>query len=362
MRQLYVFLVFLVCCVGLSAQQPGDSTALANALDAYLTSTHGGPYPLASHGPTFVSEGSQYSVNPRFLVAISGAETSFGSHICANDNAFNWFWHGACHDSPFDTWDEGIHTVAHYMQKSYILHGYTTINAIAGKYCTSGCEHWIPNVDKFYSDLGGTPSAEVIWTGDPAGTSTGSVNQGSGNGTGTGEQGTSNPPVTTTPPSVPTLSAALKNLSHSGSFFSSDHTLTFTVVATAQNLGTLTPHSVLLLADEGATTKTLSIMNLIPGTDDSSTPQYQATVSIPESSIQGKTLDVQMKLRNGSSKKTAETLHAGVSLPSATASHTLLIVLLCSFGGLLLLGGIGFAVAHAVRTRKAQPTLASSAK
>jgi hypothetical protein len=40
-------------------------------------------------------------------VAIAGAETGFGAHVCAANNAWNWFWGGTCAKSPFDSWDAG---------------------------------------------------------------------------------------------------------------------------------------------------------------------------------------------------------------------------------------------------------------
>ncbi len=47
----------------------------ATQLDAFLTQ-HGSP--MAGTGATFIAEGQLYGVDPVFLVAISGAETSFG--------------------------------------------------------------------------------------------------------------------------------------------------------------------------------------------------------------------------------------------------------------------------------------------
>jgi len=149
------------------AQSDPQNNALATQIDNYLNGVHptNNLHPLAGHGSNFTSEGSTYNVDPRFVVAISGAETTFGAFTCSEDNAFNWFWNPntGCHQSPFDTWDSGIHTVSHYLQKSYLLKGYTSIPLIGGRYCASGCEHWVPNVTSIYQTLGGDPSGALTF-------------------------------------------------------------------------------------------------------------------------------------------------------------------------------------------------------
>src|SRR5437660_580481 len=98
------------------AQSDPLNGALATQIDNYLNGIHpkNDLRPLAGHGSSFTSQGSTYNVDPRFVVAISGAETTFGAFTCSTDNAFNWFWNAGtgCHQSPFDTWDTGIQTVS----------------------------------------------------------------------------------------------------------------------------------------------------------------------------------------------------------------------------------------------------------
>ncbi|HEX5283594.1 MAG TPA: hypothetical protein VFW30_05700 [Bryocella sp.] len=133
--------------------------------------------PLNGLGSVFVNDGSQYSIDPRLIVAISGAESSFGVRICTSNNAWNWFWQGPCPSSPFDSWSSGIETLSHYMDKSYILHGYNSVALIGQKYCASGCSNWVPDVTLFMTQLGGDPSS-LAW--NDSGATTGSTESGSG--------------------------------------------------------------------------------------------------------------------------------------------------------------------------------------
>ena len=67
----------------------------AGALDTFLAQ-HASP--MTGSGATFVREGQEHGVDPVFLVAIAGAETSFGAFLYSESgdqctyNAFNWFY------------------------------------------------------------------------------------------------------------------------------------------------------------------------------------------------------------------------------------------------------------------------------
>ena len=137
------------------AQAADQAVQLPREIDQYLMAKKTPTKPLADMGSDFLSLGNQYGVDPRLIVAISGAESSFGAHVCTQSNAWNWFWEGPCPKSPFDSWQSGIKTVTHFMHKSYLLKGYNTIPLIGAKFCVSGCEHWVPNVTQFYTELGG---------------------------------------------------------------------------------------------------------------------------------------------------------------------------------------------------------------
>jgi len=157
------------CLLVLIAVMPFAAGAqqLDSEIDGFLTDYHAknGQQPLAGHGPRFASEGSTYNVDPRLVTAIAGAETSFGAYTASTNNAFNWFWNAGTgsHNSPFEDWDSGIHTVSHYLHKSYLLKGYNTIALIGARYCAEGCEHWIPNVTSFYQEMGGNPAGALTY-------------------------------------------------------------------------------------------------------------------------------------------------------------------------------------------------------
>jgi hypothetical protein len=133
----------------------------AAQLDAFLTQ-HGSP--MAGTGATFIAEGQLYGVDPVFLVAISGAETSFGKLLYSKDgdqctfNAFNWFYGPTWPTSDFTSWGEGIARVAEGLGGPlYHDAGLYSVDAIAPKYCPDGTEQWITNVKAFMIELGGNP-------------------------------------------------------------------------------------------------------------------------------------------------------------------------------------------------------------
>ncbi len=127
-------------------------------IDAYLSQKRS---PMAGIGSSLVSLGQQYNVDPRLVVAISGAETTFAVHTCAANNAWNWFHHSTCPQSPFASYEDGGEHVTRYLRLSYLNRGYNSIELIRYKYCASGCANWIPLVTQFYGEMpaGSPPSA-----------------------------------------------------------------------------------------------------------------------------------------------------------------------------------------------------------
>jgi hypothetical protein len=129
------------------------------------------PSPLVGNGPVFESDGKQFTLDPRLLVGISAAETSFATGKChstpvsSTRNAWNWFYcYGSnscgtdtCVNSPFESWQRGIDTVSKYMERNYIMKGLTDVRKIQTKYCTSGCQNWVPNVETVMREMGGDP-------------------------------------------------------------------------------------------------------------------------------------------------------------------------------------------------------------
>ena len=114
------------------------------------------------HGRHLHPRGEEHGVDPVFLVAIAGAETSFGEFLYSEDgdqctyNAFNWFYGPTWPTSDFTSWDEAIARVAEGLGGPlYYGSGLYSVDAIAPKYCPDGTEQWVANVKAFMSELGG---------------------------------------------------------------------------------------------------------------------------------------------------------------------------------------------------------------
>lgn len=129
------------------------------------------PSPLAGQGAMFETYGRQYAVDPRLIVAITAAETSLATGKCHSTpvvnthNAWNWFWcepnhacgSDVCLSSSFESWGSGIETVSHFIRTAYLNKGYSDVKMIASKYCTAGCEDWVPNVTNALVEMNGDP-------------------------------------------------------------------------------------------------------------------------------------------------------------------------------------------------------------
>ena len=136
-----------------------DQTAPGAAqLDGYFGKKSS---PLQGTGEDFVKLGKQYNVDPRLVAAIAGGETTFGKHVCAKNNAWNWFHRRTCPPSVFASYAEGIDRVSKFMRLSYINKGYDTIEKIRFKYCAVGCDNWIRLITLFHNEMPVSAPASV---------------------------------------------------------------------------------------------------------------------------------------------------------------------------------------------------------
>ena len=138
------------------------ATPDADQIDDFLA-VHSSP--MTGTGATFVAEGRAHGVDPAFLVAITGAESSFGELLYSENgdqctyNAFNWFFGATWPQSDFSSWDEAIGRVAEGLAGSlYYGDGLFSVATIAPRYCPDGTGNWINNVTSFMTQLGGNPA------------------------------------------------------------------------------------------------------------------------------------------------------------------------------------------------------------
>ena len=143
--------------------------------------------PLIGYGTTFVSDGQTYNVDPRFVVAISAAESSFGTNgNCATQYHNAWGYGGgwpSCWN--FSSWQAAIQQVTADIGTNYLPKGQDTIASFvitpAGTctkhcWCASGCTSWVATVQQVYQALGGNPNTNNLsYTGNSGGGGGGSA-------------------------------------------------------------------------------------------------------------------------------------------------------------------------------------------
>ncbi|MBC7643653.1 MAG: hypothetical protein H7123_00910, partial [Thermoleophilia bacterium] len=145
------------------------SGVTAATIDAYLGGVRS---PMAGQGAAFITAGAQYSIDPRFMVAISGAESSFGSITCARFNG----WGYGCPNHPytFISWADAINTIAEGLRTNYLGEGRTTVALVQQKWAPSNAandptglnNYWVANVTKFLVEQGGDPTRISLAPGD----------------------------------------------------------------------------------------------------------------------------------------------------------------------------------------------------
>jgi hypothetical protein len=132
----------------------------AESLDRYLESKGS---PIAGQGAVLLQAGERWNVDPRLVVAISGAESAFGLITCAPHNA----WGYGCPSGPFAfrTWADAINEVTMGLRQHYLDDGLTTVDSIHLKWAPPAASNdpnglnlvWADNVAKFLDEQGGNP-------------------------------------------------------------------------------------------------------------------------------------------------------------------------------------------------------------
>ena len=143
----------------------GSDAELTSRIDGYLASKAS---PLTGLGAVFVTEGRAVGLDPRFLVAISGAETSFGTYG-PSQGIHNPFGMGP--GISYASWSAAIAAAAQNLGGPiYAGDGRVTIGTIQQRWAPAGASNdptdlnsnWARNVATYYAELGGDPAGAVF--------------------------------------------------------------------------------------------------------------------------------------------------------------------------------------------------------
>jgi len=172
---LGVFAVAVLVAALAAFVSPAPASAASSldaaTIDAFLAEQGS---PMTGSGATFIAEGGEHGVDPAFLVAVAGAESSFGLFLYSSDgdeatnNAFNWFYATTWPEADFGSWDEAIAALAAGIAGDlYYGSGLYSVYEIGPRYCPVGTDNWLTNVALFMERLGGDP-LDTRWTGGAA--------------------------------------------------------------------------------------------------------------------------------------------------------------------------------------------------
>jgi hypothetical protein len=106
--------------------------------------------PMQYHAQDFIDAARKYNLDWKMLPAIAGVESTFGKHIPGGYNAYGWGVYGT-QAIYFNSWTDGIFTVAKGLREGYLNKGLTDPYDINRIYAAS--PHWGKNVTFFMNDL-----------------------------------------------------------------------------------------------------------------------------------------------------------------------------------------------------------------
>lgn len=119
----------------------------AQILQKYLAKFNS---PMENHAQDFIDAAKLYNLDWKMLPAIAGVESTFGKQIPGGYNAYGWGVYGT-NVIYFDSWTDGIYTVAKGLREGYLNKGLTDPYSINRVYAAS--PHWGKSVTFFMNDI-----------------------------------------------------------------------------------------------------------------------------------------------------------------------------------------------------------------
>lgn len=119
----------------------------AKILSKYLASYNS---PMQYHAQDFIDASETYGLDWKLLPSIAGVESTFGKQIPGGFNAWGWGVYGN-QAIYFNSWRDGMFTIARGLRKNYLNKGLTDPYAINRIYAAS--PYWGRNVSYFMADL-----------------------------------------------------------------------------------------------------------------------------------------------------------------------------------------------------------------
>lgn len=119
----------------------------ATVLAAYLAKYDS---PLQYHAQDFIDAAEAYQLDWKMVPAIAGVESTFGKEIPGGFNAWGWGVYGT-QAIYFNSWREGIFTIAKGLRENYLNRGLTDPYSINRIYAAS--PYWGGKVNFFMQDL-----------------------------------------------------------------------------------------------------------------------------------------------------------------------------------------------------------------
>ena len=138
-------------------EAPPQNCTMAQSIDAYLNAKDS---VMAGLGSVFDTAGQVHDIDPRLLVAIAGAETTFARPDKMLHGPFNPFGYGIYIGINFSSWLEAIITVTKSLSGSYTTqYDLTNTHTMYGDYCSGPrCSEGLTNINKFMREQRADPN------------------------------------------------------------------------------------------------------------------------------------------------------------------------------------------------------------